>query len=328
MLSLRAARLVVPLAVYGVVAFYVYEPYSRHEGLSRYIVPVASVAASLGCFVLSRRWIAALPGSLVAGLIYGYGPFFLSFIFYHPLIVLFLAAIPWLFCPAAFWPLGNNRFVRTFATILLSLVPFLCVFFFFALCNRAGFFPVPKQAKLHLADMAALATPLALRPDRFSLSFYHVPVAGLVAGAVMFAAARRFRVGIIAAAGLVLAFCKPVWGVSPVVWAAMTVLCGSVVIGAGLQALSWATEKDQQWVLICGLVLAILALGTALVGQIAARVYLSAARMYGLGALAVFIIFFMARARTRACWIRWLILALAAGVDIVATARAIVDRAI
>ncbi len=57
-----------------------------------------------------------------------------------------------------------------------------------------------------------------------------------------------------------------------------------------------------------------------------ARLLVEAAKIYILGAVAVTIIFFLARAKLRLRWLRWIILCSATGLDMFWGARFIVDR--
>ena len=56
------------------------------------------------------------------------------------------------------------------------------------------------------------------------------------------------------------------------------------------------------------------------------KLFAETAKMYILGAIAVAILFFMSRARLRICWLRWIVLCSAMGVDIFLSARFIVDK--
>ena len=273
-------------------------------------------------------------GSFFAGAVYGFGPFTLHLAGYHPSAGLLAAAIPWLFCPAALVVKVKWRFLA----VPLSALPFLAVLLFFELAARYGLFPVPIQSKSHLADLAALAVPLVkINAEPAGLGFYHVPIAALIAGLLMLLAARRFGVMMIFAIGTTLAFCKAFFNVSPIIWLSIPVLCCSVLIGAGLQALASAGFADRKLVLAVAAVMGILSIVTLLLateyfplfaglGDIYATVLLGEAWMYILGTITTAIIFFMARAKLRVRPIRLILLCSAMVVDIFFSAQFIVGK--
>jgi len=325
--------------IYTGFAAYLYYPHFKRFNTLGYLVVCNAVAAALGCFVLSRRWINLFPASLFAGLVYGFGPFALGFGIDHPLAGSLLAAMGWLFCPAAFWPRRESK-VRPFIRVVLSLLAPAAIIFIFWFSSKQGFFPIPKQAKLHLADSIGLVTPLVMEADRFAfISFYHVGLGALVMGLFMFFAVHRAPVMVILTAGLVLGFCDSVLGVSPIIWAAVAVLCCSILVGLGMQGLVSATSADKRWVLTCAVIMAMLAITTAVLGMKISEAFLFTAKgppnaffrvwgpkMYALSTLAVTIIFFITRAKLRAHWLRWTVLIAAAGIDVFVAAPIIVDK--
>lgn len=336
--TLNLKKLLAAAALYSAFAVYLYQPYFAHFRTLHYLVVLNAVAASLGCFVLSGRWINGGIACAFAGAMYGFGPFFISFISYHPFAGTLIAALPWLFCPAAFWPGLKQPVSRTvggwqkakmlgkkLTTLLLCLLPFLAIVLFFTASTRYGLFAVPKTARLRPADMAGLLAPLAIKPGSFIVGFYHSPVAALVMGLFVFFAVRRAGVLIIFVVGTVLAFCGSIFQVSPVVWAAVPVLCCSIIIGIGMQALASATAKDRRWILACAVIMAVCTLLTGLLGIKKADTYFDAAWMYGLGMLPVLIVFFIASAKLRLRWLRWLILSTGIGLDVFIGAQTLID---
>ncbi|KPJ66970.1 MAG: hypothetical protein AMJ43_06510 [Coxiella sp. DG_40] len=120
-------------------------------------------------------------------------------------------------------------------------------------------------------------------------------------------------------------------------WLAIPVLCCSVLIGAGVQGLASAGFADRRWVLTLTVIMVVLSLLTLLLatecyitfpgfGLKYAKLLVETAKMYILGTIPVAIIFFMARAKVRVCWLRWVLLCSAAAADIFLGARFIVDR--
>jgi hypothetical protein len=278
-------------AVYVAFAVYLYHPYFRGFGSPRLQdLFVANVClASLGCYVLSRRWVAGFVESFFAGAVYGFGPYVLGLVKFHPTGGFLVAAIPWLFCPAVFGPKGKYKPLR----ILLSLLPFLVIVLFFQVAARFGLYPVPINLKLQVADLAGLLAPLIAAKRSMNLvGFYHVPIAALVMGFCMFTAplrglvnprdgraragilhkvkflkdlaVRRYGIVIIFAVTTILSFCDSLLQVSPIIWPAISTLCCSVLIGVGMQGLISAGPADKRPVLFTAILLGILAIVTLL----------------------------------------------------------------
>lgn len=324
--------------LYTGFAAYLYQPYFKGFNALRlqdlFVINVC--LASLGCFVLSRRWVASLCGSLFAGALYGFGLYTLGLAKFHATAGLLAASVPWLFCPAAFGPRGRWQWLNW----PLTALPFLTIPLFFELSTHYSFFPLSINAKLRLADLASFIAPLVIAKRNINttlVGFYHIPIASLVMGFSMLLKARRFGIIIIFAAGMILAFCGPFFDVSPIMWLAIPVLCCSILIGAGMQGLAWAGWADRGWILLPVAAMATLAIVILLLaaryfqfflglGDKYARLLVDAAKMYILGAIAVGIIFFMARAKLRLHWLRWLVLCSATAVDVFLGARFIVDK--
>lgn len=342
--------------IYAGFAVYLYQPHFKNFDRLQYLLVVNVSLASLGCFVLSRRWVASFAGSFFAGAIYGFGPFSLGLTGYHPLAGLLAATVPWLFCPAAFVAKDRWRWL----SVPLSTLPFLAILFFFQVTTHYRLFVIPTQSKLHFADLAGLLAPLVMAGRTASLlGFYHIPIAALVMGASMLFAARRFGVMAIFALGAILAFCKSFFNVSPFIWLAIPVVYCSVLVGAGMQALASASSADRKWVLLTAVIMAVLAIVTLLLAPLEvrteaapvpignslltglaikyspvfaglaagyAKLFVQTAVMYILGAIAAAIIFFMARAKLRLQPLRWAVLCSAVAIDIFFSATFIVDR--
>jgi len=325
-------------AIYLAFAIYLYQPYLVNFNKWQYLLIVNPSLASLGCYVLSRRWVSSSVGSFFAGAIYGFGPFMLGLAKFHPTAGFLSAAIPWLFCPAAFGA-GTKRHLN----IPLSVIPFAAILLFFQVAVHYRLFAIPSQAKLHSADLFGLFAPLVgVKRGLTPVGFYHIPTAPLVMGLSMLLAARRTGIMTILAASVVLAFCSPFLNVSPIMWLTIAVLCCSILIGAGTQGLILAGFADRKWVLaiagICGsLAIAALLLATKYfqtflgLGAGYARVFTETGKMYTLGALVMLVIFFLIQVKLRAerrLPVRAILLSLGMGVDIFFGARFIVDRLI
>ena len=336
MRNVRYTQFVAAAVVYAAFAVYLYRHYFRDFGSPRLqdLFVVAAPLASLGCYVLSRRWVAGFAGSFFAGALYGFGPFTLGLVRFHPTAGLLAAAIPWLFWPAVFGPKGRWRFLR----VLLSVLPFAAIVLFFQVAAYVRLYPIPIQLKLSAADVAGLFAPLVAANRQMTLmGFYHIPLTGLIVGLFVLIAARRIKIVAILAVPTILAFCHSVFAVSPVVWLAISMLCGSVVVGTGTQALLYAGLADRKWVLSACLVMGALAIATLLcatecfqkfagLGSGYAMLFVHTAEMYVLGAIATAILYFVVRAKLRVHALRLLVLCAPMALDIFFSARFVIDR--
>ncbi len=330
------AKPFVALVIY--IAFTFYLCRLHIDGFIRwdYLLLVNPPLAALGCYILSRRWVPSFAGSFFAGVIYGFGPFMLGLGRFHPTAGSLAAVIPWLFCPAAF--ISKTR--RSWIATALSLLPFLAIIFFFHATIHFRLFAIPKQARLHLADLLGLISPLVSAKRGLStIGFYHIPLAALLMGFSMLLAARRFGIMMIIAVGAALSFCRaiPQLEVSPIIWFSIPAMCCSILIGVGMQGLICSGFGDRKIVLAITVIIGALAIVTLLLAtkyfQVFAglasgyaRVFTDTGKLFTLGALVTATIFFMARAKLRLFEVRWLMLGAAISVDIFLGARFIIDR--
>lgn len=318
-------KIVAVISIYAAFAIYLYRPHSQIFPLT-FLQAGCHILAGLGCFVLSRRWVSSFAGSFFAGAFYGFGAFSIGLGVYHPFAGLVFAALPWLFCPAAFWPRRMNRFAKI-TSALLCVLPFLAVILFFQAGTVFRFFPIPIQEKLTPANMIGLISlPAMKNGSQAFVSFYHVGLAPLVMGLFMFFAAHRIGVTMIFTAGTLLAFWDSVFQVSPVFWVSVPVLFCSVIIGVGIQALACASRNDERWVLASMAIMTVLGAVTFVMGITWTNAFFESAKMYTLAVLTVSIIFFLTHANLRLRWLRWAVLCTALGVDMIINARIFVDR--
>jgi hypothetical protein len=333
---------VLAAALYTAFAIYLYRPYAGGLTGWQWLLPVNAGLAAFGAYVLSRRWVASFAASLLAGAVYGFGPFLLGLTQFHPTAGSLAAAIPWLFVPAAFL----NRRRGGWLTTPLLLLPFAVIMLFFYVAAGRRLFAAPLQVDIRPSDMVGFIAPLALIGHSATpLGLYHVPVAALVLGLAMVWKARRYTILLVLLAGFALAFCKSflgpakvAWlGVSPILWLSIPMVWCAVLSGVGVQGLIEAGFADKKWILAAAIVLGVLAIVALLMaaecfqvflglGDNHARLFVEAAKIYLAGALATGIIFIMARQNLRLHWLRWVILCLALGLDIFLGAQAIVDR--
>ncbi|UCG57234.1 MAG: hypothetical protein JSU70_20505 [Phycisphaerales bacterium] len=334
--------------VYATFAVYLYHPYFGKFDRWRWLLVVSAALGSAGCYVLSRRWVKDFAGSLFAGACYGFGPFALSLAKFHPTASLLAATVPWLFCPAAFIGAPSKRKMneqkrvletgRKWLSLPLSVLPFMVIVVFFQVSAEYRLFAVPIQTRLQLNDVASLAIPLVMVDRNVTLmGFYHIPIAPLITGLAMLAAARKLWMIAILVLAVALACLDPLLQISPIIWLTVGTTCGAVIAGIGMQGLVSAGYADRKWILLAAGVTATFSIATlflatryyqvfAGLGARYARLFTETAKMYILGTLAVLVIFFLARAKSRAHWLRWAILGASMGLDIRLGATSIVDK--
>ena len=330
----KLGKFVLAGIIYTTFALYLYQPYFKTFNHFGFLLIINSATASLGCYVLSKRWVASFIASFFAGAIYGFGPFVLSLAKFHPTAGLLAAAIPWMFCPAAL----GFKFKWPQLRIPLAILPFLMILLFFQAAQYCRLFAIPLQTRLTPADLAALLAPLVMvNRTNALISFYHVPIAPLIMGFYILLTSRRYNIIAIFCLGLALSFCPPFLSISPVIWFTIPALCSSILIGAGIQALIYSGRADRKWmlaVLIIMLTLAIVALLLATkyfqtfmgLGATCANLFVQTAKMYLAASAATAIIFIIAHGKFRLHWMRIILLALAMTIDIFLAAQFITDK--
>jgi hypothetical protein len=332
----KCAMFAAAVFMYAGFSIYLYLPY--FEGFQRFqrLLSVNLFLAALGCFILSRRWVCGFIESLLAGAIYGFGPFTLSLARYHPTAGLLAASIPWLFLPATFGP--KNR--PLWSSVLFAAIPFFAIIVFFKVTVHFRLFAVPTQAKFEPDKIYSLIAPLvAAKRGATLVGFYHVPIAALIMGFTLLVTARRYGVMTVTVLGIILTFCDPInsiMEVSPIMWLTVSVLCCSIIIGVGLQGFVSAGYADRKWILAITIVMGSLAIVTLLLatkyfqiflgfGSGYARLFTREAKIYILGAATVAIIFFLSRAKLRTHLLREAVLFAAIALDVFLGARFIID---
>lgn len=333
-MSKSIGKFAAAIVSYVVFAIYLYQPYFKDFNKIQYLLVANVCFGAMGCLVLSRRWVGSSIGSFFAGAVYGFGPYLLGLAKFHPVAGLMAAVMPWLFYPAVFGPRGKWGWVR----VGLVTLPFVAIVLFFQAMGHWRLFAIPLQTKLCVADLAGLLTPLVMADRSPALvGFYHVPIAVILVGITMLVAARRYGVMTLFAVGLILGFCGPILGVSPVIWLSVPVLCCSIVAGGGMAGLVSTGRSDTKWILGICFIMAGLSGVTLLLsakyadifagmGKGYANLFVDSARMYILGAVAVAVIYFFARARFRITFLRWAVVSIAMTIDIFFGARFIVGK--
>jgi len=316
-----------------VFSLYLYQPYVESFELFDYLLIVNCICGAVGCFILSRRWVVSFAGSFFAGATYGFGPFVLFLGRFHPTAGSIAAIVPWLFLPAVFALHRKSKWIK----LLLALLPFAAIIGIFLVVDLLHRYPIPTQLKLKPLELYSLLAPAALvNKVDVLIGFYHVPVAPLIIGAAMLFKAKRYSTMIVFVAGLALSFCPVILGTSIIIWLTVPLVCCSVLIGEGTDGLVHAGYNDRKWVLASAVVFMIAAVITLIMGTKSTyviaglgsgytRLFIAAVRMYILGAIAMVVIFFFAKGRSRLLWLRTLILSSAMAVDIFLGARHIID---
>ncbi|MHC4659613.1 MAG: hypothetical protein ACYS83_10645 [Planctomycetota bacterium] len=87
-MSKSLTRFAAAAVIYIGFTVYLYQPHIKDFSTSQYLFLFNAPLACLGCFVLSRRWVASFWGSLFAGAIYGFGPFVFGLAKFHPTAVM------------------------------------------------------------------------------------------------------------------------------------------------------------------------------------------------------------------------------------------------
>ncbi len=318
---------VIAVFLYVVLAAYLFGPYVSGRWLSTFLYGLHSVAGALGCYVVSRRWIASFGGSLFSGALYGFGPFLLSFSAYHPVAGLPAALLPWMFCPAVYYHARQNKTpLQRILSILLAVLPFVAVAAFFGISADAKAYPMPVQIRAGLEHVSGVVMPL-MGEARFSLSVYHVGLAALTLGIMMYVIVRRISVLVIVGVSVLLSLAGPVFEVPPVFWLAVPMLYAAVLTGMGMQGLAWAGASDRRWLYACTAVVGVLAvvLLALFAFQGRGQEYRVTGLLYAVGAVMTGCIVFLARSGLRWNLFRWILLCGGVGIDIIYSSRYVVD---
>ncbi len=298
---------------------------------AKILFSAAPVLAGLGVFLLSRRWLSGWGCSLLSGLIYGFGPFGISFLGFHPVTGFTFAAIPWLLLPSIYWRQGHAPTAgRLVVRAGLCLLPFGFIIGFFWVFSQHWIGPVfllPGKMAMSFYDFAGLILPLSSSASHVIFSIYHAPLLAATMGVLVYLSAQRVLLLAVPAAGLVMAFLEPICGVSPVIWAALPMVFLSILAGLGVQSLLFAGKSDAKWVLFCGVLgLGLTILCAALYLPYRAQVYAAPLLMYATATAGTGLILMMAHKAVRLLPIRWLILAGVIALDCWVCGRWLTDR--
>lgn len=320
------------LACYIILSGWLFLPYRAQFERFGFLDAVNPVAAAAGVYLLSRRWMSSWTPSLVAGAVYGFGPYALSFSIYHPLAGAYYAMIPWLFLPAAYWHRFSPPTAARFLTrALFSLLPFAVVILLFWIPSQpwAGpYFLMPTTAPLQVKDFQGLVFPLYKIGGEVIFGLYHFPVLLALMGVFVLANVQKVAVLIPFAAGLALSFLNPVLHVSPIVWAAFPILFLSLLSGLGFQSMLYTGKADSVWIVACAILGAVLAalFGGLALSPLTGRVFELTALLYAVSAGALGIVYYFTRVPLRRPWAKWVLLTGAAAVDLILSCRYLVGK--
>jgi hypothetical protein len=312
-------------------AAYLYMPHRVGLGGMKILWPLNSVLAAVGCFCLTRRWISSFDSSLLAAIIYGFGPFGLSFVSYHPLAGLSYVAVPWLLCPAVYYQSGQTSgMIKTLITALLSLLPFAAIagLFWLAAHHWAGpLFLMPKNKLLEPADLWGILTPVLFASNHFAIGFYHMPLICILMGLFVFVLSGKETLLVPVMGAIVLSLMSPICEVTPIVWLSFAALFLSICAGLGLQSLAWAGKADRFWILACVIASLLLAGGNYLMtGRHPGQAdYSQAAMLFLASAAAVGLIFLLTQLNLKLTLFRWAVLFGVCVYDLWMTAPRLVD---
>ncbi len=294
------------------------------------LAPITSIIGGWGCFALSRRWLNSFWASAVAGLMYGFSPFLLSFRIYHPLAGLGVAVLPWLFCPAALW----NRYAKPTVKVHirrlpLLVLPFVWLVLFYWLPAQPWLGPytlMPSTQRLRPEDLWAVLEFPSAATGQILVGFYANALILAVMGLFVYAFLLRVVVLLPPLLGFVLAFCGPILNVPPIVWMALPMLFLSVLAGLGAQAMVLAGPADRKWIFACLCLAAFLAAAGIVLAfsRPDGQRYWMPAAMYGFALLTAGVMYFLCTKQLRLTPLRWLLVGTALAINLFCTGQTII----
>jgi len=319
------------LILYGCFSIYLYLP-SVGVNNTRVFCGFNAMAAAWGAYFLSKRWVNNWTPSLLAGAVYGFGPFALGFAAFHPLAGLSIVMVPWLLLPSVYWHKGKSPDAMRFCVrALLALLPFAGITLLFCTPAQQWAGPVflmPMDLALTAKDFINLIFPLYSSGGIIVFGLYHSALVLAVMGVFVYIKLQRIALLIPIAAGLIFSVWEPLFQVSPIVWAAFPILFLSVLCGLGFQAFLWAGKADTKWIVTCAAAATALAAFSAgiMITPFAGRVFELTAMLYALTAAALWILLALVRLNLRWPWFKWAVLTTAITIDLIFSARYLIDK--
>ncbi|MFC1763085.1 hypothetical protein ACFL6U_13515 [Planctomycetota bacterium] len=342
----KAGCFTVALLAYTALAAYLLIPYHTQWQRWDYLMPINLIGGALGVLLLSRRWVRTWTASFISGLVYGFGPFAFYLMRFHPTAGSLIAGLPWLFCPAAFFQMRHratsgfiSRLRYFTGLIILVLLPGAALVLFHWGSTHAHWFALPVS--LHGPDLSGwmgfLAPCVYAEQGDMLVGFYHLSLGPLVLGMAMLWRARRYTFALIAGLGLTLAYIPPILEVCPLMWLALPHIVGALAIGLGCEGLVWSGFADRMWLLIVGLLFGLLAAGSFALATAGLHAWIAleasttqllfeTARAYVLGFITIGLLVCVTQAKLRLHGLKSLLLIAVLVVDIVLSARFVLDR--
>lgn len=321
------------LVLYIALSVYLFLPYFAKFSGYLFLYAINPVIAAWGAYFLSRRWINHWTPSLLAGAVYGFSPFALSFAsFQQPVAGFSYVMIPWLFLPSVYWHKNKPAdALRYFMRTVFVLLPFagICLLFWVSSQKWAGpHFLMPKNLALTPNHFTDLIFPLYQRGAYLTFSVYHIPLILAIMGIFVLVSIQRISVVFPVAAALMLCFLEPILQVSPIIWAAIPVLFLAILSGLGFEAILSAGNADSKWIAACAIAATVAAafFGGLMIRRFTGRVFEWTGLMYAVAASVLWLILFFAKAGHRWPWTRWILLTGAMAVDLIFSARYLVDK--
>ncbi len=310
-------------AVFTAVLFY---PYQSQLTAYKRLFPLEAIIASAGVFILCRRWVLSFFASLAGGAVYGFGTYACSLLCYHPFAGLVYALLPWTFVPAVFFYRWTNldRLNTKIISSLLVLFPALLILAAYNYAAKNYFYPVPAKSCLTLSSLLGVIDPIGQKSDIFAPGFYHVCIAGLVMGIAVLFKTRRIGIIILFAAALFAAFYKQMLNVPPAVWVSIPVLICSILIASGLETIILAGAGDSKWLVITVGMLLMLSVADVFITHYHSVLPLSAV-LYGIGAVSIIGVYFIAGSNLAWHILRMVILYAAVFMDIFISTKHNID---
>jgi hypothetical protein len=313
------------------LAVYLYWPYKSRFASTYYLAPVTHIFAAVGAFLFSRRWIGSQLASFFAAMLYAFGPFALSLDVWHPAIPALFAVVPWLFCPAAFWPdwflsaMKLPRSMRLAISMVLSLLPLVPIALVFKVLPQFHIFPMPVRAGLAPADLLTLIEPTHIIGARCSVGFYHAAIPALALGLAIFIRLKRILPGLMLLTAIVLAFMPPIFEISPAIWGTIGILGLSLIAGLGMDGMTLITMADMKWLLASLAATGLMLLTSLTIGLTQTPPDLFSARLFVIAMLPPSLITVMVWRNLRIRQLRWLFIAVAMVIDLVLSSRQLLD---
>ena len=322
------------LGLYIALSIYLYWPYMGGFRPHQFLFLINPVVAAWGTYFLSKRWVNNWTPSVLAGAVYGFSPFALSFAaLQQPVAELSFVMVPWLFLPAVFWHKNKQPDAFRFCMrTLFCLLPFTAVagMFWAASQKWAGpYFLMPAGASLTGDHFLDLIFPLFGKGPHLTFGIYHASLVLAMMGLFVLVKVQRITVLLPVAAAMILCFLRPVLGVPPIIWAAVPVLFLSLLSGLGFQSIFWAGKADSKWVLTCALAASVLTAffgGLAYKRMIHGNLLEGTALVYAVTAVGLWLLFFFIHANLRWKPAKWAILTAIVVFDLVFSARYLVDK--